>query len=377
MAGVITSKSKLRNKAGELLAIADIEINGSRPWDIQILNENFFTKVLSKGSVGLGESYMDNWWQVDQLDEFFTKLLSANIDQHASVKNIGWDIIRAKLFNQQTQRQAFANAQHHYDAGNDIYQRMLDKRMIYSCGYWKNARNLDEAQEHKLDLACKKLYLEPGMRLLDVGCGWGETARFAAEKYGVEVVGVTVSKDQYKIAKEKNRSLPVEIRLQDFRDLKEKFDRIVSIGMFEHVGCKNYRTYFSKMKENLKSDGLFLLHTIGSNLSVSNIDEWIGKYIFPNAMLPSVRQIGETSEGEFVLEDWHNFGPDYDKTLMAWYKNFNTSWDDLKDKYGERFYRMWEYYLLSCAGSFRSRKNQLWQIVFSPEGMPGGYVTVR
>ncbi|MDH7528362.1 MAG: cyclopropane fatty acyl phospholipid synthase, partial [Ignavibacteria bacterium] len=254
---------------------------------------------------------------------------------------------------------------------------MLDKRMNYSCAYWKDATNLDEAQENKLELICKKLYLKPGMRVLDIGCGWGAFAKYAAEKYGVEVVGITVSKEQLKLAKELCDGLPVEIRLQDYREVNEKFDRIVSIGMFEHVGYKNYREYFKIAAKNLKDDGIFLLHTIGSNISTKSTDAWTHKYIFPNGMLPSLAQISKTVENLFVIEDVHNFGADYDKTLMAWYNNFKNNWHKLKDKYGERFYRMWEYFLLSCAGAFRARKNQLWQIVLSKKGILGGYSSIR
>lgn len=376
MPSMTASKSNLRDKVSELLSIADIRLDGDRPWDIQVYNDDFFRRVLSQGSIGLGESYMDGWWDAQQLDEFFSRLLGAQLDQYADVKNWGLEILKSRLFNFQSVNKAYKNSQHHYDIGNDIYRYMLDDRMIYSCGYWRDAGDLNQAQENKLDLACRKLNLKKGDRLLDVGCGWGGTAKFAAQNYGSDVVGVTVSKDQVEKGKKANEGLPVDIRFQDFRSLSEKFDKIVSIGMFEHVGYKNYRTFFEKVRENLKEDGLFLLHTIGGNRSVSSIDPWIGKYIFPNAMLPSIKQIGEASDGLFVMEDWHNFGPYYDNTLMSWFENFNNNWDELKDNYSDRFYRMWKYYLLACAGSFRARKNQLWQIVFSPKGIKGGYKVI-
>jgi cyclopropane-fatty-acyl-phospholipid synthase len=254
---------------------------------------------------------------------------------------------------------------------------MLDKRMIYSCGYWKYASTLDEAQDAKLDLICRKLDLQPGMRLLDIGCGWGGTAKFVAENYGVDVLGITVSKEQVVLGKEFCRGLPVEIRLQDYRALKGTFDRIVSIGMIEHVGYKNYTTFMNVVRRSLREDGLFLLQTIGGNQRVSGCDPWIERYIFPNSMLPSPGQLSAAIEGLFVLEDWHSFGTDYDRTLMKWFQNFDDNWDELKETYNGRFYRMWKYYLLSCAGSFRARKNQLWQIVFSPEGLPDGYFSFR
>jgi cyclopropane-fatty-acyl-phospholipid synthase len=235
------------------------------------------------------------------------------------------------------------------------------------------AKTLDNAQEAKLDLICRKMGLRPGMKILDIGCGWGNFAKYAAEKYGAHIHGITVSREQVKFANKICQGLDVKIELKDYRELNENFDRIVSIGMFEHVGCKNYRTFMKVIHQCLEEDGLFLLHTIARNTSVNSLDPWINKYIFPNSMLPSAKQITSAAEGLFVLEDWHSFGQYYDKTLMAWYNNFTKNWTSLKDTYDERFYRMWTYFLLSCAGSFRSRRSQLWQIVFSKKGIKGGY----
>jgi cyclopropane-fatty-acyl-phospholipid synthase len=221
------------------------------------------------------------------------------------------------------------------------------------------------------------LNLEPGMRVLDIGCGWGGAAKFAAERYGVKVVGITVSQEQEKAARELCQGLPVEIHLQDYRDINGVFDRVYSIGMFEHVGYKNYSTYMRVVVDRLKKDGLFLLHTIGANASYISNDAWVERYIFPNSMLPSQQQIAAAIEGKFVIEDWHNFGPDYDKTLLHWWKNFENHWNSLKDNYDERFYRMWRYYLLTFAGAFRARHNQLWQIVMSPKGTSGRYHAPR
>jgi cyclopropane-fatty-acyl-phospholipid synthase len=181
---------------------------------------------------------------------------------------------------------------------------------------------------------------------------------------------------QANLAQERCVGLPVAIRLQDYRNVNEKFDRIVSIGMFEHVGYQYYRTFMEVAHRNLKDDGLFLLHTIGSNRSTVNlkeIDPWLSKYIFPIGMLPSIKQIGEAAEDLFVMEDWHNFGPDYEKTLLAWHENFERNWDKIKANYDDRFYRMWRYFLLRAAGAFRARYEQLWQIVFSKKGLVGGY----
>jgi len=359
-----------------MLDKAGIEPNGSRSWDIKINDERIFSRLFKDGELGLGESYMDGWWDCSNIDEMITRLLEAKIDKTARVspKQV-WHFMRHKLFNSQNKSRSKEVAEKHYNIGNNLYESMLDETMNYSCGYWKDASNLAEAQRHKMDLICRKLILKPGLRLLDIGCGWGALAKYAAQNYGVEVLGVTISEPQQKLALARCQGLPVRIELIDYRNLPshEKFDRVVSIGMFEHVGYKNYHTFMKIVHQHLKDDGVFLLHTIGGNASHISGGVWINKYIFPNGMLPSIAQIGRSIEKMFIMEDWHNFGSDYDKTLMAWHQNFNRHWPELKKEYGEYFYRMWNYYLLSCAGCFRSRKLQLWQIVMTKTGLKGGF----
>ncbi|MBH1932303.1 cyclopropane fatty acyl phospholipid synthase [Serratia rubidaea] len=359
--------------AHEMLSMADIEINGTRPFDIQVKNPEFFKRVLQEGSLGLGESYMDGWWECERLDCFFQRVLTAGLER--KLPHHFKDTLRiaaARLTNLQSKKRAWIVGKEHYDLGNDLFTLMLDPYMQYSCGYWKSAETLEQAQENKLRMICDKLQLQPGMRLLDIGCGWGGLSAFAAKNYGVSVVGVTISAEQQKLAQARCAGLDVDIQLQDYRDLHQQFDRIVSVGMFEHVGPKNYRTYFEVVERNLRPDGLFLLHTIGSNRTDMNVDPWINKYIFPNGCLPSVAHIAQTSEGRFVMEDWHNFGADYDRTLMAWYERFQQAWPQLAERYSERFERMFSYYLNACAGAFRSRDIQLWQVLFSPKGVEGG-----
>lgn len=350
-----------------LLALADIQINGDRPWDIQLYNTNFYKRILRDGSIGLAESYMDGWWDCAQLDEMFARLLGAHLDERvaglAKLK-LACSAVAYKLFNFQSIKRAFHVGEAHYDIGNDLYRRMLDPRMIYSCGYWAQADNLADAQTRKLDLICRKLKLEAGMKLLDIGCGWGGLAAYAAENYGVEVTGVTISRQQQKLAREMVQGLPVEIILQDYRLLTGHYDRIVSVGMFEHVGVKNYRTFFKKVQQLLSDNGIFLLHTIGDEYTTKAPEPFIHKYIFPNGKVPSRKEITENSVDLLRLEDWHNFGPDYDRTLMAWAKNIAAAWDDLPE-YDERFRRLWRYYLHACAGYFRCREGQLWQLVFT------------
>jgi cyclopropane-fatty-acyl-phospholipid synthase len=367
------SVSEDRKQIEAILSAADIALDGSRPWDVRVKNSQLYQRVLARGSLGFGEAYMEGWWECSAMDQLIDRLLRVNLNEQFKSIVLVVASLKARLMNRQSRRRAFQVGEQHYNIGNDLYRHMLDKRMIYSCGYWKGATNLDQAQEQKLDLTCRKLKLERGQRVLDIGCGWGGTAKFMAENYGVEVVGVTISTEQAKLAKENCVGLPIDIRVQDYRTLKGRFERIVSIGMIEHVGYKNYQTYFSKVADLLTDDGIFLLHTIGSSTSCNRTDPWIDRYIFPNGMVPSARQISEAYEGLFVMEDWHNFGPNYDKTLMAWHRNFTDAWPLLRNHYSERFRRMWEFYLLSCAGSFRSRSNHLWQIVLSRNGLVGGY----
>jgi cyclopropane-fatty-acyl-phospholipid synthase len=366
-----------QDAAAKLLAQADVRINGSRPWDIRVHHPDTVPRILAKGSLGLGESYMDGWWDCEQIDEFIARVLRARLDEKVRSAGLLLAALKARLMNLQSERRAWQVGREHYDLGNELFERMLDPYMAYSCGYWAQATDLAAAQEAKLDLVCRKLGLKPGMRLLDIGCGWGSLMRFAAEHYGVTCVGLTVSKQQALWGAQKAGGLPLRFELTDYRlfnpDGAQRFDRVASIGMFEHVGHKNYATYFEVARRSLAEDGLFLLHTIGKNRSGTLVDPWIEKYIFPNGSLPSVMEIAAACEDRFIVEDWHNFGADYDRTLMAWHERFEAAWPELRGRYTERFYRMWRYYLLSCAGTFRARDNQLWQVVLSPRGVAGGY----
>jgi len=361
----------------EILDSAGIGTSGDQPCDLRIKDERFYRRVLSDGALGLGESYMDGWWDCEKLDEFFCQVLKSDAEEKVKNWKIAFHALRAKVLNIGNKSRAFAVGERHYDLGNELYRSMLDKRMVYSCGYWNGAKNLDEAQEAKLDLVCRKIGIRPGDRVLDIGCGWGGFAKYAAEAYGAHVVGVTVSREQVSLGREMCQGLPVELRLQDFRDINEKFDHVVSIGMFEHVGHKNYRAYMAIVHRCLNDGGSFLLHTIGNNVAQVTTSQWLGKYIFPNSVIPSMSQISAAAEGFFVTEDIHNIAKDYDPTLRSWFDNFNRSWNKLRGRYGDRFFRMWKYYLLSSAGSFKGRHQQVWQIVFSKNGSPGGYRAVR
>ncbi len=365
-------ESPLTKQVGELLAKAGIRINGERPWDMQIKEPSVLGRIISHGSLGLGEAYMDGHWDVDQLDEFFARLLRARLDREVKPCRLILPLLRERMLNRQSRKRAWQVGEAHYDLGNDFYEAMLGPGMMYTCGYWKSAGDLDQAQEAKLELICQKLQIQPGMRLLDIGCGWGGFMAYAAEHHGAECVGVSISREQIDYARRRYADLPLEFRLQDYRDLSGQFDRIASIGMFEHVGKKNYRTFMQVAHRCLTDDGIFLLHTIGKSDSSGVTDPWIDKYIFPNGELPAISQISEAMDGLLVTEDLHNFGADYDKTLMQWHANFEAAWPKFANVLGERFFRQWRYYLLSCAGGFRARDLQLWQWTLSKHGIVGG-----
>ncbi len=361
-----------RETVARLLATADVRIDGERPWDLQVHDQRVFGRTLGSGSLGLGEAYMDGLWDCRSLDQLFEKLLEANLE-HQIRRNIPALInaLRFRLFNLQSRRRAFQVGQRHYDADNELFTLMLDRRMTYSCGYWREADNLDKAQEAKLHLICRKLGLKPGMRLLDIGCGWGSLVEYAAREFGVEAVGITVSREQAELARTRCEGLPVEIRLEDYRSLQGSYDRIASVGMVEHVGWRNYRRFMRIAHRCLRPGGLFLLHTIGSRVSRRGVDPWIERHIFPNGMLPSLAQLSRAAEGLFLVEDVHNFGPDYDRTLMAWEANIREARDEIRGRHGQRFYRMWRYYLLSCAAAFRVRHIQLYQLLLSSPPLRG------
>jgi len=364
----------------ELLARADVRFNGARPWDLRVNHSRLYRRLLTQWSLGAGESYVEGDWDCDRLDMLFERLLRAELDRTApglAKLKLVVESLRQRLFNLQTVDRAHQVGERHYDAGNDVFEAMLDSRMIYSCAYWEQAQDLEQAQEHKLAMICRKLELKPGETLLDIGCGWGGLARYAAERHGVRVTGVTISKEQLALAEARCAGLPVTLLLQDYRSLQGHFDKIVSVGMFEHVGLKNYTTYFDTAHRLLAPDGLFLLHTIGVDRRAPHTDPWIERYIFPNGKLPSPAELADAVEGRFIVEDWHNFGTDYDRTLMAWAERFEAAWPRLAPSYDEAFRRMFRYYLLSCAGFFRSRQGQLWQLVLSRPERHGVYRSFR
>ena len=356
----------------EIFDSAGVGVNGRAPGDILVKNPAFYGRLIREASIGLGESYMDDWWESEQLDLFIEKLLRVDIKKKITGSlRMKWLTLQSVVTNMQSRARAKQVAHKHYDLGNDLYEVMLDKRMVYTCGYWKNATTLEEAQDAKLELICKKAKLKPGMRVVDLGCGFGGFALYAAEKYGCDVVGVTVSVEQQRFAMNvaKAKKLPVDIRVEDYRNVRGTFDAVVSIGMLEHVGWRNHRNFMEVAHRCLKDGGNAVLHTIGSNESQKHGIPFFEKHIFPNAASPSIAQLGTAMENLFILEDVHNIGPDYRPTLLAWWKNFEAGYPTLdQKKYDERFYRMWKFYLLAAAGAVAARESQLWHLVLTRYG---------
>lgn len=382
--------SKPQETLARILQPAGIELDGKNPYDPQIHDDRAYNMILGGGTLGVGNAYIEGFWGCDRVDELVSKVLEA--DLHSMIAASPQLLARsalARVVNMQTPHRSKQVAEMHYDLPSELYEAFLDSNMQYTCGYWRKADNLDEAQRQKMSLVAKKLGIQQGMKVLDIGFGWGQLANYFAEEHGAEVTGITVSEEQLRYAQE-HFDKP-DYYLMDYRelDMPGYFDRVTAIGVIEHVGYKNYRPFMQVVRNLLARDGLFLLQTIGNTKSNVTGDPWLNKHIFPNGMTPSEVQLAAASEGVLLKEDEHSFGQDYDKTLISWHENFINNWPNLDGqmidearpelgRYDERFRRTWEYYFLMCAGSFRSRKAmQLWQNVYSRDGITYGYEPVR
>ena len=367
-----------RNFVSKLLDQAGVFINGNRPWDIQVHKERFYGRTL-RGSLGFGESYMDGDWDVESIDGLFRRIIRMNVT-HSPMVLLNRVLLdaRSRLTNLQTRHGSRAIAEAHYDLDHRLYERFLGPYNQYTCCFYHRAETLEEAEVEKLEMVCNKLDLQEGDRVLDIGCGWGGFAKYAAETRGCHVTGISISTEQIAYARKYTRGLPVEIIECDYRDLLQKFqpghfDKIVIIGMIEHVGYKNYRRIFEIVRQVLKDKGLFLLHTIGNSCITRVVDPWIEKHIFRNSMAPAMAQLARSLEGLFVVQDWENYGHYYASTLAHWQERFEKNWSDIaaiptSRPFDERFRRMFNYYFLSCKAGFETEHIFLWHLVMSKEG---------
>lgn len=336
--------------------------------------------IARQGIDVLGDAYLAGSWTTPHLDQTMAALfsepapagaslpLSQRLARHGRVLRY---LVTAGIYNLQQGAGSLEVAHRHYDLGNDLFEAMLDSSMTYTSGLWRSAKTLEEAQRAKLDALCKKMELQPGMSVLDIGCGWGNFAEYAAREYGVTVTGITISTEQARYARERCSGLPVTILEQDYRHVQGSFDRVVSIEMIEAVGKKNLGVFFDTIHRSLKPDGLLALQAISAETvtrySSRRIDEfllWILRHIFPNGYLPTLPELMAPARSAFVLENLDNLGNSYEKTLLAWEKNFADRWSTLSHRYDEQFYRMWRFYLLSCAALFRIRMTNVYQIVY-------------
>jgi cyclopropane-fatty-acyl-phospholipid synthase len=357
-----------------LLAGSGVRIGGDRQWDIRVNRDRMYRRAL-RGSLGIGESYIDGDWDCDALDELFRRVLSSDAQNKPLIRVArGFKALHSRLTNLQTKSRSRAVAEEHYDLDHRMYALFLGPWNQYTCCFFDGTDDLERAEVLKLEMLCDKLELKAGDRLLDIGCGWGGFAKYAAATRGCEVTGISLSDQQIRYAVEYTKGLPVSIRRLDYRDLPDSglspFDKISIVGMIEHVGYKNYDTIMGVVHQMLKPDGLFLLHTIGNCEETTVVDPWIEKYIFRNSMAPAMGQLSGAAEGKFVIEDWENYGQHYVPTLQAWHDRFNANWDRIRalptsKPFDERFRRLWTYYLMSCKAAFDVEQLHLWQLVMT------------
>lgn len=348
---------------------AGIHVNGPASHDIRVHDKRFYWRTLAHGSLGFGEAFMDGWWSCEDLEEMVFRLIRSEVRRrayrHPGAVALEW---LNRIRNDQNRRRSLRAPRRHYDFDNEMFQAFLGRYMNYSCGYYAGTGDLDEAQILKMDIICRKLDLQPGEHLLDVGGGWGEFALYAAKHYGVHVTSVNISEEQMRFARRRCAGYDVDVVRSDYRDIAGQYDKVAAIAMFPHVGHRNHRTFMQAMYRALKPGGTFLIESTMNTATTTAGDPWIDRYIFPGLLMPSGSQICAAMEGLFVIEDLHNFGPHYVKTLRAWNANFQNAWGRFAARHDERVRRMFEYFFLISAALFRARTMEYWHLVLTRQG---------
>lgn len=367
---------------------AGIAIGGPNDFDIHVNDDRFYEMFFKDRTVGAGEAYTEGFWDVKDLKLLAEKIfLSGKLDhQYGFLNNLIYQLNKA-----QGKLKALFDIKKTYDHNIELYRAMLDKRLLYTCAYWNNidysVANLDLAQEQKLELVCQKLGLHQqpkGQSILDYGCGFAGFAKYAHEKYGAKVVGITISKLQYKVAKEICKGLPIEIRFQDYRDIPkgELYDHLVALGIIEHITVKNAREFILNAKSHLKNekyqDNRFVLHGMFTNGTEHRIDPWMEKYIFPGAEIFTFKHLFDMIHGVFYCQDFHPFGPDYSLTADAWYQRLEMNYGNLlPSEQNNEFMRTFEFYLKTASASFLTQRNNLMQMVLTHGPVINGLEPVR
>ena len=347
-----------------MLARAGVSIGGKESCDIQVADQRFYRVVLTQGSLGLGEAYLRGWWTCNDLEELSYRLIQSGLYKASLLLPLPLvaDLVHA-TFNQQSKEKSLRVAVQHYSLGNDIFLSFLGSYHNYSCGYYLETDDLDEAQRLKLEKGCRLLDLRPGDRVLDVGGGWGEFARYAATHHGCQVTSINIADEQIKFAKEYCKDASVEVRRCDYRDITGRFDKIMVMAMLTHVGYKNYRQFMEIMARCLEPGGMMLIESVGGHKSMKNCEPWINRYIFPGGVLPSLRQIDAAIAGLFSRKVLDEFGSSYVHTLRAWNRNFLQAWPAHQCRYDERVRLMFEYFFQTVAGAFRAGYLLHWHIL--------------
>jgi cyclopropane-fatty-acyl-phospholipid synthase len=359
-----------------LLERCGLAINGPAARDPQIHDERVYARLLKNGSVGAGEAFMDGWWDARDLSGCLEAVLRADLDAQfrGALFREKFRELRFQWLNRQTRELSRRVARDHYDLPFEFWRRMLGKTMQYSCAYWeRGARDLDEAQVAKMELICRKLQLEEGLSVLETACGWGSLAHHMAAHHGVRVKAFTLSEQQYRYAVAHYSHPRVEFFCADYRDFAarhqgEKFDRIASIGLVEHVGRRNLDVFFRMIQRFMKPEGWALVHGMGKQTPEAT-DPWITRYIFPGGEIPRLSHLVDSiSRCALNVEDLHNLGLSYIPTLRAWLQS-------LSEPAGEgapqgRALRMWVYFLSLSIAAFEARKLQLYHFILSHHGAP-------